>query len=56
MFASVIIDQDAKALDRVFTYRIPDGQNITEGMRVIVPFGQRTLQGFVIAINEQTSL
>lgn len=56
MFASVIIDQDAKALDRVFTYRIPNGQNITEGMRVIVPFGQRTLQGFVIAINEQTSL
>ena len=56
MFASVIIDQDAKALDRVFTYRIPDGQNITEGMRVIVPFGQRTLQGFVIALKQQTSL
>lgn len=56
MFASVIIDQDAKALDRVFTYRIPDGQNILPGMRVIVPFGQQTLQGFVIGLKETTSL
>lgn len=48
MFASVIIDQDTKALDKVFEYIIPDGMPIEKGMRVFVPFGNRILQGFVI--------
>lgn len=48
MFAKVIIDQDAKALDRVFEYIIPDDLKVEKGMRVIVPFGGRTLQGFVV--------
>ncbi len=51
MFAKVIIDQDVKALDKVFEYIIPDNLNINVGMRVYVPFGQRILQGFVIDIN-----
>lgn len=56
MFASVIIDQDAKALDRVFDYRIPDGLDLQKGMRVNVPFGARILQGFVIDIKEKSSV
>lgn len=48
MFAKVIIDQDAKALDRVFEYIIPDEMKVEKGMRVVVPFGGRTLQGFVV--------
>ncbi len=52
MFAQVIIDQDAKALDKVFEYLIPEFMPIEEGMRVLVPFGSRTLQGFVIALSE----
>ncbi len=56
MFASVIIDQDAKALDRVFDYRIPDGLDVQKGMRVNVPFGARILQGFVIDIKEKSSV
>lgn len=48
MFAKVIIDQDAKALDRVFEYIIPNDLKVERGMRVIVPFGNRTLQGFVV--------
>lgn len=56
MFASVIIDQDAKALDRVFDYRIPDGLDVQKGMRVNVPFGARVLQGFVIDIKESSAL
>lgn len=48
MFASVIIDQDTKALDKIFEYIIPDGMPIEKGMRVFVPFGNRILQGFVI--------
>lgn len=52
MFAKIIIDQDAKALDRVFEYIIPDDIVLNIGMRVYVPFGNRTLQGFVIDISE----
>lgn len=48
MFASVIIDQDTKALDKVFEYIIPDDMPIEKGMRVFVPFGKSILQGFVI--------
>ncbi len=52
MFASVIIDQDTKALNKVFDYLVPQGVDISVGARVSVPFGQRTLQGFVIALKE----
>ena len=52
MFASVIIDQDVKALNKVFEYLVPDGIDVQVGARVCVPFGQRTLQGFVIALKE----
>ncbi len=54
MFAKIIIDQDAKALDKVFEYKIPDDMQVGIGERVIVPFGARYLQGFIVGI-EQTS-
>lgn len=53
MFAKIIIDQDSKALDKVFEYIVPDDLNIVVGMRVFVPFGKRVLQGFVIGLSEQ---
>lgn len=52
MFAKVIIDQDAKALDKTFEYIIPDDMLVEKGMRVFVGFGARVLQGFVIDITE----
>ena len=52
MYAQVIIDQDAKALDRVFEYIIPDDMDLSIGMRVYVPLGSRVLQGFIIGIDE----
>lgn len=54
MFASVIIDQDTKALDKVFDYKIPDKLELQKGMRVFVPFGSRILQGYVIDIKRDT--
>jgi primosomal protein N' (replication factor Y) (superfamily II helicase) len=52
MIASVIVDVPAKQTDRPFDYRIPEHLEgvITPGMRVIVPFGPRKIQGFVISI------
>ena len=52
MFAKIIIDQDAKALDKVFEYKIPEGMSVEVGERVLVPFGGRTLQGFIVALSE----
>ena len=52
MFAKVIIDQDAKALDRVFEYIIPQGLDINVGERVYVPFGNHVLQGYVIETSD----
>lgn len=52
LFAEIIIDQDAKALDRVFEYIIPDDMDLSVGMRVYIPFGSRILQGYVIKIKE----
>lgn len=54
MFAKIIIDQDAKALDKVFEYKIPDDMQVGVGERVIVPFGTRYLQGFVVGIEQQS--
>lgn len=53
-FANVIIDQDAKALDREFVYKIPDDLDVTLGERVLAPFGARVLEGFVVDITDKT--
>lgn len=53
MFAKIIIDQDVKAIDKVFEYRVPDDMNVQVGERVIVPFGSRHFQGFIVGLNEK---
>ncbi|MBQ1565771.1 MAG: primosomal protein N' [Clostridia bacterium] len=52
MFAEVIVDIAHTAVDRRFTYRIPEGLPVSVGHHVLVPFGQgdRTKEGFVVAL------
>ncbi|OLN22834.1 primosomal protein N' [Domibacillus antri] len=54
--ASVIVDVAAMQTDRPFDYEIPDRwrEVIQPGMRVIVPFGPRHVQGFVLDVKEET--
>ncbi|WP_102271511.1 primosomal protein N' [Cytobacillus massiliigabonensis] len=54
--ASVIVDVPAKQTDRPFDYVIPDHllEVIRPGMRVIVPFGPRKIQGFVIGLKPES--
>ncbi|WP_226528249.1 primosomal protein N' [Metabacillus niabensis] len=49
-YASVIVDVPAMQTDRSFDYKIPEEWQdfLTPGMRVIVPFGPRKVQGFVV--------
>ncbi|WP_078413381.1 primosomal protein N' [Priestia abyssalis] len=54
--ASVIVDVAAKQTDRTFDYLIPDKWEdiLQQGMRVVVPFGPRKVQGFVVNIKNQS--
>ncbi|WP_028392905.1 primosomal protein N' [Bacillus cihuensis] len=54
--ATVIVDVPAKQTDREFDYMIPDKwvHIIQPGMRVIVPFGPRMVQGFVTSLKEKS--
>src|SRR4051812_27558879 len=54
--ASVIVDVPAKQTDRAFDYLIPEQWwgTIQPGMRVIVPFGPRKIQGFVTSLKTQS--
>ncbi|MDX8362305.1 primosomal protein N' [Cytobacillus sp. IB215316] len=54
--ASVIVDVPAHQTDKTFDYEIPAKWTviIQEGMRVVVPFGSRKVQGFVVEIKNHS--
>ena len=56
--AAVIVDVPAKQTDREFDYRIPEKWKavIAPGIRVIVPFGPRMVQGFVMRLKKIVNL
>ncbi len=54
MYAGVLIEIKAKAVDKIFTYKVPSSMHIEIGMRVLVPFGKRNLEGFVLELNDKS--
>ncbi len=56
--AKVIVDVPAKQTDRSFDYLIPEDFQgvILPGIRVVVPFGPRNVQGFVIGIESKSDV
>ena len=56
MYAEVLVEIKAKAIDKTFTYKIPDSLNVEVGERVQVPFGKRKLEGFVLKIEKKENL
>ena len=54
MFAEVIVDIAHTAVDRRFTYRIPEELPVSVGHHVLVPFGQgdHKKEGFVVALKD----
>ncbi|APG68988.1 primosomal protein N' [Lactobacillus delbrueckii subsp. lactis] len=54
MIAEVIVDVAAHQTDRVFEYHIPDDLEVEIGSRVVVPFGRRKVQGFVVAVKKSS--
>lgn len=57
-YASVIVDVPAKQIDRTFDYGVPEQWKdiVQPGVRVIVPFGPRNVQGFVVGLKDNTEL
>ncbi|MGH1050138.1 primosomal protein N' [Bacillus cytotoxicus] len=57
-FARVIVDVPARQTDRSFDYIIPNKWEdiVQTGMRVVVPFGPRKLQGFIIDIKDSVDV
>jgi primosomal protein N' (replication factor Y) len=50
--AEVIVDIANSAVDKIYDYYLPDG--FTVGQRVLVPFGPREIEGYIINIKEDT--
>jgi len=55
-YANVIVDLSADALDRVFSYRVPENLSLQPGQQVLVPFGPRKLEGFVVSLSDHCDL
>ncbi|MBQ9103505.1 MAG: primosomal protein N' [Clostridia bacterium] len=53
MFADVIVDITHEAVDKIFEYSFYDN-NVLLGSRVIVPFGNKVIEGIVIKVKEKS--
>ena len=55
MIAGVLVEISNKNVDRVFEYSVPETlkKDIQVGIRVLVPFGKQTLEGFVLEIKDE---
>ena len=54
-YAGVIVDVRAEAVNRIFQYRIPGSlrDKLEIGHRVLVPFGRRKLEGYVVQLSSE---
>lgn len=57
MIAGVLVELSNKNIDRIFEYDIPSNliSKIKIGIRVLVPFGNMKLEGFVLSISDNKS-
>ena len=55
-FCDVCVDIAVADTNRAFTYSIPENMRVLVGMRVIVPFGSRKVEGIVLALKYEVEL
>ena len=55
-FCQVIVDITAEQVDKLFTYAVPQGLSLCEGQRVLVPFGPRMKEGYVLSFSDETDV
>ena len=47
-YAQVLVDRSASALDRPFTYSVPEDLPVRPGQQVVVPLGPGRVEGYVL--------
>ena len=55
MFAQVIVDIASSAVDKVFDYDISNFPQAKKGMRVLVPFSGREIEGIIIGTSQSSN-
>ena len=56
MVAQVLVELKAKNINKTFDYLVPKNMtNLTIGYRVLVPFGNQKLEGFVLKIEDKNT-
>ncbi len=58
LYASVIVDISLAKLDKCFSYIIPEElrDRALPGASVVVPFGNRKLKGYIVAVTDQVDI
>ena len=52
MYCDVLIELSSFNIDKTFTYKVPSNTKILVGSRVLVPFSNQKLEGFVLNIKD----
>ena len=54
-YANIIVDIFNEKLDKTFQYRIPEAmkEKLKLGMQVLVPFGTRSIKGYVVELTDE---
>lgn len=58
MYADVIVDISAESLDHTYQYLIPERieDKIKSGVPVVIPFGSRTISGYVVELSDKPKI
>ena len=56
MVVGVLVQLSSQNIDKIFDYIVPNDleSSIKVGIRVLVPFGRQTLEGFVLEIKDNS--
>lgn len=51
-YGEVIVEIVHENVSKLFTYRVPEGMELVPGMRVLVPFGPRKIEGYLLSLRD----
>ncbi len=58
MYIEVLVEITSKHVDKTFTYQVPTSleKDIAVGKRVLIPFGNRTIEGYILSRKESSDI
>ncbi len=56
MVCEVIVDIANSNVDKIFDYNVSDENNFKIGQRVLVPFGNRSIQGYILKFKDKSNV